>query len=78
MCGIYVWHKGLCTTYMCNMDSMSYITTVTHKNYLDKYNTLEYYEMPKSMCGIYVWHRDLCTTYMYNMDAMSYITHVTI
>ena len=77
MYGIYVWHRGLCTTYMYNMDSMSYITNVTHKNYLNKYKTLEYYEIPKSMCGIYVWHRCLCTTHMCNMDYMSYITHVT-
>ena len=50
MCGIYVCHRGLCTTYMCNMDCMTY----THKNYLNKHKTLEYYEIPKSMCGIYV------------------------
>ena len=50
MRGIYVCYRGLCTTYMCNMDSMTY----THKNYLNKYKTLEYYEIPKSMCGMYV------------------------
>ena len=71
MCGIYVCYRGLCTTYMCNMDCMTY----THKNYLNKFKTLEYYEIPKSMCGIYVWLIGLCTTYMCNKDSMTYITH---
>ena len=72
MCGIYVWHRDVCATYMYNMDSMSH----THI-YLNRYKTLKYHKIPKAMCGIYVWHRDVCTTYMCNMDSMSFITHVT-
>ena len=33
---------------MCNMDSMSYIKHVTHKNYQNEYKTLEYHVTHKS------------------------------
>ena len=66
MCHIHVQHGFYVTYYKC------------HKQvFLNKYKTIEYYNIPKSMCGIYVQHRGLCTTYMCNMDSMSYIKHVT-
>ena len=75
-------YLNLCVVYMCDIEiyvphtcATWILTHVTHKIYLNKYKTLEYYERPKSMCGIYVWHRDVCATYMYNMDSMSH-THI--
>ena len=40
MCDIEIYVPHTCTTYMYNMDSMSYITHVTHKNYLNEYKAL--------------------------------------
>ena len=47
---------------MYNMDSMSYITHVTH--YLNKNKTLEYYYIPKSMCDIEVYVPHTCATWI--------------
>ena len=88
MCGIYVQHRGLCTTYMCNMDSMSYIKHVTHKNYQNEYKTLEYHVTHKSEALKYlkISFPHTCTTgilcniaYMdtnFKNDMIIYMLHV--